>query len=68
MRIVGPRAEVEISSDANGHLLGITYKKLAYFVRFDDSEKNIAIDFARMFAGTSDLSPETVEYIWAKTV
>lgn len=68
MRIVGPRAEVEIYHDTNEHLLEITHKKSTYFLRFNDKEKAIAVDFARIFAGISELSPETIEFMWAKMV
>lgn len=68
MRIVGPRAEVEMSSDANGHLLEIVYKKATYYIRFVESEEIVAVDFARIFAGTSDLATETVESLWKEKV
>lgn len=68
MRIVGNRAEVEITKDEYGHKLHITKpKQPTAFLRFGDADsEQLAIDMARIFAGASDLSPETVDFLWEK--
>ena len=67
MRIVGSRAEVNITKDEFGHRLEITRGKDVRYLRFGEHDnESVAIDMARVFAGASDLSAETVTYLWAK--
>lgn len=67
MRITGTRAEVTITKDEYGHRLEIVRGKDARYLRFGEHDSEaVAIDIARIFAGTSDLYPETVAYLWDK--
>lgn len=71
MQITGPLAAVTIQGDAtDGYRLHITRRRESPVVRFLDEPFNkditVVLDIARLFAGTTDLSPSTVLYLRSK--